>query len=79
MDAHDTEHLQHAQKPRVQVAFMKDVTGLTVVFQDMGNTFQYDTQGFLVLDTRYIMGITVSETVRNIASEQYTQFVEEEL
>ena len=65
-DARDTNHLHHDQKPRVQIAFMKNVGALTVLFQKMESPFLENTQDVLVLDTRDIMETTVSETVRKM-------------
>ena len=72
----------HDQQPRVQQNFLKDVTSLVTVIDDMGNPFLEKSHDLLVLDTKNIMDASVVETVRKIKSlglEQYKKFVEERL
>ena len=72
----------HDQQPGVQQNFLKDVTSLVTVINDMGNPFLEKSHDLLVLDTKNIMDASVVETVRKIKSlglEQYKKFVEERL
>ena len=72
----------HDQQPGVQQNFLKDVTSLVTVIDDMGNPFLEKRYDLLVLDTKNIMDASVVETVRKIKSlglEQYKKFVEERL
>ena len=75
------EGIHHEQQPGVQSAFLKDVQSLTLVLQDMGNTFLEESNDLLVLDTKDIME-SVAGTVRKvetIGQEQYSKFVDERL
>ena len=72
----------HDQQPGVQQNFLKDVTSLVTVIDDMGNPFLEKSHDLLVLDTKNIMDASVVETVRKIKSlglDQYKKFVEERL
>ena len=72
----------HDQQPEVQQNFLKDVTSLVTVIDDMGNPFLEKSHNLLVLDTKNIMNASVVETVRKIkilGLEQYKKFVEERL
>ena len=72
----------HDQQPGVQQNFLKDVTSLVTVIDDMGNPFLEKTHNLLVLDTKNFMDASAAETVRKIYSlgqEQYKKFVEKRL
>ena len=72
----------HDQQPGVQQNFLKDVTSLVTVIDDMGNPFLEKSHDLVVLDTKNIMDASVVETVRKIKSlglDQYKKFVEERL
>ena len=72
----------HDQQPGVQQNFLKDVTSLVTVINDMGNPLLEKSHDLPVLDTKNIMDASVVETVRKIKSlglEQYKKFVEERL
>ena len=72
----------HDQQPGVQQNFLKDVTSLVTVIDDMGNLFLEKSHDLLVFDTKNIMDASVIETIRKITSlgrEQYKKFVEERL
>ena len=72
----------HDQQPGVQQNFLKDVTSLVTVIDDMGNPFFEKSRDLLLLDMKNIMDASVVETVRKIKSlglEQYKKFVEERL
>ena len=72
----------HDQQPGVQQNFLKDVTSLVTVIDDMGNLFFEKSHDLLVLDTKNIMDAFVVKTVRKIKSlglEQHKKFVEERL
>ena len=72
----------HVQQPGVQQNFLKDVTSLVTVIDDMGNPFLEKSHDLLVLDKKNIMDASVVETVRkikNLGLEQYKKFVEKRL
>ena len=72
----------HDQQPGVQKNFLKDVTSLVTVIDDMGNPFLEESHDLLVLGTKIIVDASVVETVRKIKSlelEIYKKFVEERL
>ena len=67
----------HDQQPGVQQNFLKDVTSLVTVIDDMRNPFLEESHDLLVLDTKNIMDASVVKTVRKIKSlglEQYKKF-----
>ena len=65
----DTHH--HDQTASVQISFAKDV--LTVI-EDMGNSFEEESQDLLVLDTKEIADPAVVKTVRSAKSVGQDQF-----
>ena len=56
----------HDRQPGVQAAFLRDVTALVKVLEEMGNPFLEQRQDLLVIDTSDIMDTQVAETVRRI-------------
>ena len=58
----------HDQQPGVQQNFLKDVTSLVTVIDDIGNPFLEKSHDLLVLDTKNIMDASGIETVRKIKS-----------
>ena len=72
----------HDQQPGVQQNFLKDVTSLLTVIDDMGNPFLEESHDLPVLGTKNIIDASVVETVKKIESlelEMYQKFVEERL
>ena len=70
----DSEHLHHEQHPEVQATFINNIRSLLSVVEEMGSPFLEESKYLLVLDTKYIMNVTVWETVRNVellSEEQY--------
>ena len=70
----DREHHHHEQHPEVQATFINYIRSLLSVVEEMGSPFLKESKDLLVLDTRYIMNVTVLETVRNVevlSEEQY--------
>ena len=72
----------HHQQPGVQQSFLKDVTSLVTVIDDMWNPFLEESHNLLVLDTKNMMDASLAEIVRKIkilGLEQNKKFVEEKL
>ena len=72
----------HEQKKSKQLAFAQDVKLLTETIEEMGNPFTEDSSDLLVLDSRNIADVAVSDTLQKIeklGSEQYEKFIEERL
>ena len=70
----DSEHHHHEQHPEVQATFINYIRTLLSVVEEMGSPFPEESKDLLVLDTRYIMNVTVWETVRSVevlSEEQY--------
>ena len=61
---------------------MNSIQATLVNIEEMGSPFLEESEDLLVLDTRYIMNVTVWATVRNVevlGEEQYLRFVKERL
>ncbi|KAG1692634.1 Lysosome membrane protein 2 [Nymphon striatum] len=74
----DTRH--HDQTPSVQTSFVKDVRSLVDVIEEMGNSFEEESQDVVKLDTKEIAGPAAVETVMNakrIGQEQFEAFTKE--
>ena len=79
---HNTETCHHEQKQHIQSAFARDVQSLTEVFEEMGNPFLEDSEDLLVLDSRNIVHVAVSDAIKEIEQlgiDQYEAYVEERL
>ena len=72
--AHTGQH-HHDQQPGVQAAFLRDVTALLKVLEEMGNPFLEQSQDLLVIDTSDITDPQVAETVRRIETLGEEQLV----
>ena len=78
----NTETCHHEQKQHIQSAFARDVQSLTEVFEEMGNPFLEDSEDLLVLDSRNIVHVAVSDAIKEIEQlgiDQYEAYVEERL
>lgn len=78
----NTETCHHEQKQHIQSAFARDVRSLTEVFEEMGNPFLEDSEDLLVLDSRNIADVAVSDAMKEIEElglDQYEAYVEERL
>lgn len=77
----DTSNVHHReQHPGVQSAFLKEVTSLVAVIEEMGNSFLKSSADLMVLDTRDILDSSVGKTMQKVESlrrEQYKLLVEE--
>ena len=61
----------HDQTSSVQKSFAKDVHSLVSVVEELGNSFDEESQDLLVLDTK--------EIAKNLGQEQFDQFTKERL
>jgi len=62
------------QAPSAQASFVKDVSSLVGVIEEMGNPFEEESQDLVILDTKNIAGPAAVETGMNakrIGQEQF--------
>lgn len=72
----DNRH--HEQSPATQKTFIKQVSALYAVFEEMRNPFVEESMDLFTIDTKVIMSSDVVETVQNIqrvGEEKYRDFV----
>ena len=55
----------HEQKPGVQSTFSRDVVNTVSCFEEMGNSFQDESENLMAIHIRDIMGDEVVKTIRN--------------
>lgn len=70
----------HEQTTAVQTTFVKEVTALVDMFEDMGNPFKQDSRDLLTVDTKLIMPPELQKTVETVfivGKEQHEAFVKE--
>ena len=76
------EVIHHDQTANVQNAFRKDVCSLGNVMEELGNTFQEESEDLLVLDSKEIADPSAVEAVKKaqkIGQQQFQTFTKESL
>ena len=74
----DTQH--HEETEANQKHFLEHVRQMTNAMEEQGNPFMEDTKDLIVLDTKEIMGVEVSQSHKqllNIGREQFEKFTRE--
>jgi len=62
----NTESCHHEQKQHKQSAFANDVKALTSVIEEMGNPFLEESGDLIVLDSRNVADIAVSDAIKGV-------------
>ena len=77
-----TDFRYHEQRKHAQMTFGRDITLLSDVIKEMGNSFAENSKDLFVLDNRDLADPAVVDTLRQIKSlgqEQYDTYVNERL
>ena len=77
-----TDSRHHEQTKHAQMTFGRDITSLTDVIEDMGNSFAENSNDLLVLDSRDLADPAVIGMlcqIKSLGQEQYDTYVNERL